>query len=249
MIVYVITNKINGKRYVGQTIQSMEARWSKHCSIYKANKGMPIVNAIQKYGKDVFEKEILMKCESVEEMNHWEKFYIKSFESLTPNGYNVLPGGKNSLHTEETKRKIKEAQTGELNHNFGKKASLKTKQKMSLSRIGMKHSEEFRRACSERVIGKKHPMFGKHHTEETKNKISKSNKGKIFSIETRNKLSKAKDRDKVKIYCFQTDIIYDSITLVSRILDLDRSKIKEVAKGKRSHTYGYTFKFVEEGKF
>jgi len=41
---------------------------------------------------------------------------------------------------------------------------------------------------------------------------------------------------------------YESVTLASKILDLDRCKIKEVAKGKRNHTYGYTFKFVEGDK-
>jgi len=106
MIVYLITNKINGKRYVGQTVQLLNVRWSKHCHVSNANKGMLIVHAIQKYGRDSFEIKVLSKCSSLEEMNYRERYYIKLLKTSSPNGYNILPGGLNSLHTEETKKKI-----------------------------------------------------------------------------------------------------------------------------------------------
>jgi hypothetical protein len=248
MIVYLITNKVNGKRYVGQTVQTLKERWSKHCHVTHANEGMPIVKAIQKYGKESFEKKVLAKCNSIEEMNYRESYYIELLDTRTPNGYNVLSGGGNSLHTEESKKKIAIAQTGEKNHNFGKKASLETRIKMSKGHMGLRRSEEVKRACSERVTGEKHPMFGKHHTEESARKISKSLMGRIFSPESIEKMSKSRDKDKVKIFCFETDTEYESVTMAAKVLDLDRCKIKEVAKGKRSHTYGYTFKFIEEGK-
>jgi hypothetical protein len=271
MIVYLITNQINGKRYVGQTIQTMGARWSRHCSLSKANSGMPIVHAIQKYEKCNFIKEVLIECQSIEEMNYWEKYYIEQFNTLTPNGYNVLPGGLNSLHTEETKKKIADAQRGNKNHNFGKIASLETKNKMSIGHIGLKRSEDVRKACSERVSGGKHPMFGKCHTEESRNKISKSLKGlntwtlgtkvsaetkrkiseaqmgKSPSIETRNKLAKAHSGVSVEIYCPQTETTYRSLNQASISLSIDRCKIKDILRGKRNHTKGYTFLYVKGG--
>lgn len=249
MIVYLITNKINGKRYVGQTIQTLGRRWSKHCHITQANSGMPVVKAIQKYGKENFTKKVLSRCNSIEEMDHREAYYIKLFSTRTPYGYNVLSGGGNSLHTEESKKKIADAQTGEKNHNFGKKASLKTRAKMSASQTGKhKFSEEERKQISERVTGEKHPMFGKHHTDDSKGRISKSLMGRTYSPESIQKMSKSRDKYKVKIFCFETGTEYESVTTASKVLGLDRCKIKEVAKGKRSHTYGYTFKFVEGNK-
>lgn len=247
MIIYLITNKINGKRYVGQTIQTLKNRWSKHCHPTHANVTMPVVRAIKKYSKENFDIKVLAKCDSKKEMDHRESYYIKLLNTRSPNGYNLLSGGARGLHTEETKKKIAYAQTGEKNHNFGKTASFETRNKMSIGHTGLKRSEEVKKACSERVKGEKHPMFGKHHTEEAVKKISKSSTGRTFSSESLKKMSKSRDKIKVKIFCFETNTIYESITVASKALDLDRCKIKDVAKGKRSHTYGYTFKYVEKG--
>jgi hypothetical protein len=271
MIVYLITNKINGKRYVGQTIQTLDQRWSKHCSVSSANCGMPIVLAIQKYGQENFERKILSVCDNIDQMNHRESYYIRLLNTRTPNGYNVLSGGKNSLHTEETKKKISIAQTGEKNHNFGKNASIETKEKMSKSQTG-KHrwSEDERKAISQRVSGEKHGMFGKHHTQEaidkiskaqkglntwtlgtkvkneTKKKISEAQMGRITSQETKQKLSVANSKPEMEIFCHQNNTLYPSISNASKNLGLIRQKIREVLQGKAQHTKGYTFEYTNK---
>jgi len=79
--------------------------------------------------------------------------------------------------SDETKKKISEAQKGDKNHNYGKHLSEKIKKK--LSEIHKK-------------LGTRPPSnLGKHHSEETKRKISKGNKGKIISDKAREKMSKA----------------------------------------------------------
>src|SRR5271166_6524834 len=98
MIVYKITNKINGKAYIGQTTQPMELRWLDHCK-----KGHALYNAIKKYGKEAFELRILAKCNTMEEMNHREVYYIKLFNTLAPNGYNLKNGGNNKKYTLEAR--------------------------------------------------------------------------------------------------------------------------------------------------
>lgn len=66
-------------------------------------------NAIQKYGWDNFEHIILEKNLSLEEANKREIFWIAYFNSTNPDyGYNIQAGGKNSLHSETTKEKIRQ---------------------------------------------------------------------------------------------------------------------------------------------
>lgn len=64
--IYKITNKINGKVYIGQTIQSVKDRWHRHCgkkSIRSAEMSMHIKRAILKYGKENFIIETIETCD------------------------------------------------------------------------------------------------------------------------------------------------------------------------------------------
>lgn len=94
--IYKITNKINGKIYVGQSIDIKE-RWYQHK--YKAKhdteKGYnsAIHQAFRKYGEENFLFEVIEECSS-ECLDERERFWIKELESLTPNGYNILSGGQ-----------------------------------------------------------------------------------------------------------------------------------------------------------
>lgn len=107
MIVYLVTNKVNGKLYVGQTIQTLEERWSQHCRCCESKKRI-LQRAIDKYGCESFDIRILQKCNSVDELNSAESSWIESLQCLSPNGYNLNGGGGNRRPSEETKRKISE---------------------------------------------------------------------------------------------------------------------------------------------
>lgn len=93
-IIYKITNTINNKIYIGQTIQSLQNRWKRHCS----NKGtidelnMVIKKAILKYGKENFKIEVLEICE-YNQLDIKESFYINLYDSYNK-GYNSTKGGK-----------------------------------------------------------------------------------------------------------------------------------------------------------
>lgn len=110
MIIYKIQNKINGKIYIGQTIGKLEHRMSQH----KANskKTSVIGNAIQKYGWNNFDVEVIDEAETIEELNNKEIYWIGYYKSLSPNGYNLELGGRNALHEEETRKKISKANKG-----------------------------------------------------------------------------------------------------------------------------------------
>ena len=90
--VYVWTNAVNGKRYVGTTGMSMEKRAGCNGSNYK---GSPhFFSAIQKYGFDNFSYVILADNLTKEEAADLEKKYIKDFNTMNPEvGYNLQVGG------------------------------------------------------------------------------------------------------------------------------------------------------------
>ena len=88
--IYIIKNDINSKVYIGQSKDTKE-RFRAHCK--KCNTGNSIIDsAIQKYGKEHFWYEILES--SVSDYNEREKYWIKEYNSLVPNGYNIREGGE-----------------------------------------------------------------------------------------------------------------------------------------------------------
>lgn len=100
-IIYIITNKINNKVYIGQTIQPLKDRWYRHCqqkSLSDSELNMSIKRAILKYGKQNFNIEVLEECDK-SILNDREIFYIKKYDSYK-NGYNSTIGGGNSKITE-----------------------------------------------------------------------------------------------------------------------------------------------------
>ena len=111
MIIYKITNTINGKVYIGQTIHSLEKRWVAHCR--KGSECTSIRNSIQKYGKENFKIEVIEQVETLEDLNLKEEFWIDYYESTDRSkGYNLTTGGSNAIPTEETRKRISEAGKG-----------------------------------------------------------------------------------------------------------------------------------------
>lgn len=87
--IYKTTNFINGKIYIGQHISNNK---------YYLGSGVMLSRAIEKYGRQNFKKEILKHCFSQEQLDVWEKYFIRKFCSTNPKiGYNILPGTSNGF--------------------------------------------------------------------------------------------------------------------------------------------------------
>lgn len=86
--IYKITNKVNGKSYIGQSID-INRRWNEHKT---GSYTSAIHLAIIKYGIENFIWEILEEC-SIKELDIKEKYYIQQYNTLAPNGYNLTDGG------------------------------------------------------------------------------------------------------------------------------------------------------------
>ncbi len=154
MIVYMTTNIVNGKRYIGQTIQSLEKRWVHHCT--PTSGCFYLSNAIKYYGSKNFKLKILAKCNSIDEMNHREQYYIKLFGTLSPNGYNLMTGGGNSKPSEDTLKKRSESLKRYYGSHERKPVSYETRLKISLAGRGRKLSPEHIKKMQESRI---YPIF------------------------------------------------------------------------------------------
>jgi group I intron endonuclease len=109
-IIYKITNKINGKIYIGATKKGVQWRWSLHIKDAIKKPIMKISKAIAKYGKDNFYVDIIDCCHDLDNMNEQEKYWIKEFNSCET-GYNSSLGGNNQGPiSDEIREKIKTKQ-------------------------------------------------------------------------------------------------------------------------------------------
>ena len=139
MIIYKLTNKINGKVYIGQTVRTLEERIKEHTSHNKT----AISKAIRKYGINNFEIEIIEKCKTVKELNSREKYWIKKYNSFSETGYNLCEGGENTKgfkHREYSKHKMSVTKSkmyiGKNNPFYGKHHSKEQCEKWSKERKG-----------------------------------------------------------------------------------------------------------------
>lgn len=173
MFVYLITNTVNGKRYIGQTKQTLQKRWIMHVN---KNHCRYLYNAIHKYGRENFLMEPLCEIPTRELANDFEIEYIKRYRTMFPNGYNIQPGGDDRPElTVEQKKAISERHKGNK-YCLGKVTSEETKRKLSDINKGKVLTEEHKAKIAASHIG-----IG--HTEESKRKMSLSRTGKVLSVE------------------------------------------------------------------
>ena len=84
--IYKITNLINKKSYIGQSVH-IERRWREHCM---PSADSLIAKSIKKYGVENFIFEILEEVSDVNQLNEKESYYISLYNSIVPNGYNIV---------------------------------------------------------------------------------------------------------------------------------------------------------------
>ena len=209
--IYMWTNKVNNKRYIGKCHDDVNKRKRMHL-LGHGNKLLK--RAFDKYGVENFTFEILHDGILDEFLNDYEIAAIKKYNTNTcrPNGhgYNLTDGGEGIIGfnrppvSEETRQKMSEAHKGKTHSEETRKKlsevrkgkkhgppSEKTRLKISEAQKGKKISVETRRKLSE--THKANPSLGfkgKTHSEETRRKLSEINKGKKLSTETKCKLAK-----------------------------------------------------------
>ena len=122
MYIYKITNIINNKCYIGQTVRSIDIRWKRHVNDAMSNRlNTHLARAIRKYGSDNFIIETIDTANTQEELTQKEYYWIKELNTCK-DGYNETEspyksGGntyqhKNVKEMQTIKNKIKETKIG-----------------------------------------------------------------------------------------------------------------------------------------
>lgn len=238
--VYKHTNKINGKVYVGKTCANPpKRRWGNDGSGYI--KSPLFWNAIQKYGWENFEHEILIGNLTEEEANDLEKKFIIEFKSNDRKfGYNLTGGG-------DGVRLL-----GEAHPRYGVHLDTTTKKKISDAhkKLGLWSCERNPNYGKHDFAGDGNPFYGKHHSEETKQKLSELStgrpspmKGKKFSNEARKNMKESGRKKCKPVLQFDADGVllnrFDSAEDASRAVGGNQRVINGCCGGRNNTAYGY----------
>ena len=247
--VYLITNVVNGKRYVGVTSKGYLFRFHQHImeSRDKIRHNSLLHKAMVKYGESAFSVQLIETGISDEDIKDKEKYYIRLYDTFYVNhhGYNMTEGGDGMSgyrHTEECKAKISKTLQG---HKFPESRNHKIRQAM----LGREYKPEWRDALSKsrkgRFAGANNSFYGKQHSADTKQKISDANsKHQILQYD----LDTSEVLREFKNFCVAARWVIDnnlSTALVSTIAA--RLRVVATSENSQCSAYGYCWK-IKEGQ-
>lgn len=264
VIVYMATNRVNGKRYVGVTRQTLATRVSQHKYCSLRGQGFRLHAAIRKYGFDAFEFSILKRCFSIDEMFEEE---IRFVSELKPE-YNVTTGGdgvRGIYISEATRKLLSIAASGKPGTFLGKRHRPESIEKMRQASLG----------AAGHWLGKKRPgvgqrgaatrlqrgtvsryWLGRPRPDETKEKISRTKKERGPPILT-DMMAEARERNlegaraasaivrRRSVKCVDDGCIFRSAKEAEDAYGIDRRAINRVASGKRPTIRGLRFSYCD----
>lgn len=129
-IIYRITNTKTGKAYIGQTVGSLEQRWSVHIALSTRTKSY-LYNAMRRHGLGCFVPDVIACSLNEQALDELERTAIKDFATAAPKGYNIYLGGKRD-----------------------RKASAFGKRRNAKAQRGRRHSTETRKKQSQAALGR-----------------------------------------------------------------------------------------------
>ena len=261
MVIYLTTNMVNGKKYLGKD--------SKNSRSYFGS-GTILRKAMKKYGKQNFRKEIIEECSSLEHLIEREEYWLNYYNAgNNPNFYNMhnhssgAPSGKSNklfgtkmskelrdkisnglmgrVQSEETRSKIRQSNIGK---NKGKHPSDETRKKLSLAATGRLHTEEVKEKLRIKSMGNK-SRTGMPHLQETKDKIRLAHLGVKKNPESVYKNFLARKKKPISQYDTNGNLVkeYDGVRLASRITGITRQAINYALRGKSKTSGGFIWKY------
>ena len=219
--VYKHQNKINGKVYIGITMQEPEKRWGNNGINYKTSPHF--YAAIQKYGWNNFDHDILFENLTHDEACSKEQELIKLYNSMDREfGYNSTSGGDIFIMSEEARKKLSHSMMGNKN-GLGHPCSDEKKRKISEAQKGRTFTEEHKQKLSDAAKQRHVPC-----SEEKKKKLSQNYPNKR------------------KVYCEELDTIYDSVQECGRQLGIPATNITKLCNGRGKTLKGYHLRYYND---
>lgn len=267
MIIYKATNIINGKVYIGQTIRTLHERVLDHG--YKP-RGV-FGRATKKYGMSNFKFEVIDdSARTIEELNELEIGYIKSLNTMIPNGYNIKEGGENKNTHPDTIRRLKLTKQYPIDCKCIKTGvTYSFRNSTEVVSIGCKSANVIAALNRNRISNgfywkrrdEEFPMDVQAFAEANRTRGTGGNKGKKLTKDHKNKVIKSLNRfrdcderkRKAKEACIKSRgrAVVDSNGVFYRTVSEATKKtgannIDKVLRGERNHSKGLTFRYATE---
>ena len=218
--VYQHKNKINGKIYIGITSQKPEDRWGSQGCNYKSSPHF--YSAIQKYGWNSFEHNILFTGLTKEQACLKEQELIKEYDLMNREfGYNSTSGGDIFVMNKETKQKISQAMMGNQNA------------------LGYPCSEEKKKKIRDAQKGRK-------FTEEHKQKLSEAAKNRHVPCSEKKKQTLKEKSHKKPVYCEELNTVFESVQECGRQLGIPATNISKLCNGRGKTLKGYHLRYYSD---
>lgn len=224
-LIYMIRNKINNKKYIGQTIRALNDRMND----YKRGFGNDYLNnAFNKYGWNNFEFTVIDTAQTIEELNSKEIKYIIKYNTTNKMiGYNIELGGNNATPTIETLEKMSRSHLGIkqtdtwINNRISPSGSDEAK------KYGRKKTEEEK---LEICINSPKYWLGKTRDEETKRKIRETKLSQGLTDKQKKVLCKTVYKINLKD---KTVTEFESTVQASKIIGVNQSTVARWCKGEK----------------
>lgn len=199
--IYLTTNLINGKKYIGKHYGLLDDGYLGSGKVFK--------EAVQKYGKENFSRQILEFCLNQKDLNEAEKRWIKIFNAVEDsNFYNLEAGGQGGQNYQTLKNWYLN------NPEKGKEINLKNAIRVNEWR--QEHPEVIEKAVTAMQVG--YQKWRQEHPEQYEEK-----KQKIIATQG------------IRVKCVETGEIFCSISEAARAYNLSSSQISRVINGQRKH--------------
>lgn len=266
--IYKITNALNGKMYIGQTV-SPEKRRHQHNGATSGCKALRA--AIAKHGKENFSFDILCWCPDKNYANYVEQELIKAHDTRRV-GYNICIGGEglgsgadNPIYgiplSDDHKTKVSVALRGKKKSPehaakvaaswIGRKHTEQARANMSAAHVGHTHTEATKAKMSASRVGKSNPRLqGRQLSSKHKHSISKALIGLVRSVETRSKMSEArKMQGTIAATKKDETLIFSSPDLCAEHFKTSRANIMRYLRGERKRRDKWVITWAEENGY